>query len=131
MKKFGLDTSKHMKTPMGTNDKLSKNENDVSIDLILYRSIIGSLLYLNASKLDICFSVGVCTRYQANPKESHIATIKKIIRYVNDTADYSIWFTKDTNSSLTGYNDVHWAENIDDRKSITGGCFYLENNMVS
>ena len=92
MKKFGLENAKCVKTPMGTNDKLSKDENGVSIDPTLFRSMIGSLLYLIASRPDICFSVGICARYQANPKELHLATVKMIIRYVNGTIDYGIWF---------------------------------------
>ena len=72
---------------MGTNDKLSKDENSVSIDHTLFRSMIRSLLYLTACRLD---SVGVCAKYQVNPKKSHIAAVKRIIRYVNDTADYGI-----------------------------------------
>ena len=75
-----MDSAKHMKTPIGTNDKLSKDENGVSVDLTLFRSMIGSLLYLTASRPDICFSVGICARYQTNPKESHIAAVKRIIR---------------------------------------------------
>ena len=101
-KKFGLETSKHMKTLMGTNEKLSKDENDVTIDSTLYKSMVGSLLYLIASRLDICFSVSVCARYQANLKESHVAVVKRIIKYVNGIADYGIWFFKDTNSNLAG-----------------------------
>ena len=89
-KKFGLETSKHMKTHMGTNEKLSKDENGVSVDPILYRNMIVSLLYLTASRPNISFSVGVCARYQANPMESHIATVKRIIKYVNGTVDYGI-----------------------------------------
>ena len=90
VKKFGLETSKYLKTPMGTNDKLFKDDNGVSIDPTLFRSMIGSLLYLTASRPGICFSVGVCARYQGNPKESHLAAVKRIIRYVNGTADYGI-----------------------------------------
>ena len=63
VKKFGLENAKSMKTPMGTNDKLSKDENSISIDPTLFRSMIESLLYLNASRPDICFSVGICARY--------------------------------------------------------------------
>ena len=74
----------------GTNDKLSKDENGVSIDPTLFRSMIGSLLYLTASRPDICFSVGICAKYQVNPKESHIAAVKMIIKYVNATTDYGI-----------------------------------------
>ena len=75
---------------MRTNDKLSKDENGVSIDPTLFRSMIGSLLYLTASRPDICFSVGVCVRYQVNPKKFHIALVKRIIWYVNVTTDYGI-----------------------------------------
>ena len=131
VKKFGMDSAKHLKTPMGTNEKLSKDDNGVPVDPTLYRSMIGSLLYLTASRPDIAFSVGVCARYQANPKESHVGAVKRIIRYVNGTADYGIWFSKDTNSSLAGYSDADWAGNADDRKSTSGGCFYLGNNLVS
>ena len=113
VKKFGMDSAKHMKTPMGTNDKLSKDENGICVDPTLFRSMIGSLLYLTASRPDICFSVGICARYQANPKESHIAVVKRINRYVSGTTDYGIWLSKNTNFGLAGYSDVDWAGNAD------------------
>ncbi|XP_039119056.1 secreted RxLR effector protein 161-like [Dioscorea cayenensis subsp. rotundata] len=93
--------------------------------------MIGSLLYLTASRPDISFSVGVCARYQATPKESHLTAVKRIIRYVHGTAEYGIWYSKDSNSHLAGYSDADWAGNIDDRKSTSGGCFYLGNNLVT
>ena len=65
--------------------------------------MIGSLLYLIGSRLDICYSVGVCARYQANPKESHLAAVKGIIRFVNGTIYFGIWYSKDTNMNLTGF----------------------------
>lgn len=76
VKKFGLEFAKHSRTPMSTTTKLSKDTDGVSVDQTLYRSMIGSLLYLTASRPDIAFSVGVCARYQANPKESHLTAIK-------------------------------------------------------
>ena len=66
------------------------NDYGVLVDLTLYRSMIGSLLYLIENRLDIAFNVGVCARYQANPKESHIGVVKRIIRYVKGTTDYGI-----------------------------------------
>ncbi|XP_039127020.1 secreted RxLR effector protein 161-like [Dioscorea cayenensis subsp. rotundata] len=93
--------------------------------------MIGSLLYLTASRLDISFSVGVCARYQATPKESHLKAVKRIIRYVHGTTEYGIWYSKDSNSHIVGYSDAYWAGNIDDRKSTSGGCFYLGNNLVT
>jgi hypothetical protein len=60
------------------------------MDPTLYRSMIGSLLYLIASRPDIAFSVGVCARFQANPEESHITPVNRIIKYVNDTINHDI-----------------------------------------
>ena len=67
--------------------KLSSDPADVEVDPTLYRSIIGSLLYLTVSRPDIAFNVGVCASFQAAPKESHMMVVKRIIRYVNGTSD--------------------------------------------
>jgi hypothetical protein len=75
--------------------------------------------------------VGVCARFQANPKESHLTAVKRIIRYVNDTLLYGIWYSRETNLVVAGYSDADWAGNIDDRKSTSGGCFYVGNNLVA
>ncbi|CAM8917424.1 unnamed protein product [Rhodiola kirilowii] len=68
--------------------------------------MIGSVLYLTASRPDIAYAVGVCARYQASPKESHLLQVKRIIKYVCGTADYGIRHTKDTSSYLVGYYDA-------------------------
>ena len=101
------------------------------MDTTLYRSMIGSLLYLTASKPNIAFSVGVCSRFQAAPKESHLTAVKQIIPYINGMSDYGIWYSRDSNECLAGYSNADWAGCIDDRKSTSGGCFYLGNNLVS
>ena len=93
--------------------------------------MIGSLLYLIASRPDICYSVGVCARYQSNPKESHTTAVKRIIRHVSGTLDYGIWYYKDSNICFAGFSDADWTGNTDDRKSTIGGCFYLGNNLIS
>ena len=131
VKKFGLDSKKHASTPMSSSTKLNVDSSGVEVSPTLYRSIIGSLLYLTASRPDIAFSVGVCARYQANRKESHLTVVKRIIRYINGTSDYGLWYSKDSNACLVGYLDADWAGSVDDRKSTSGGCFYLGNNLVS
>ena len=93
--------------------------------------MIGSLLYLIASRPDISYSVGVCARYQANPIESHMTTLKRIIKYVKNTAEFDVWYSKDTSDVIIGYSDADWAGNADDRKRTSGGCFYVSNNLVS
>ena len=79
VKKFGLDSKKHASTPMSSSTKLNVDSFGVEVNPTLYRSIIRSLLYLIASRPDIAFSVGVCARYQATPKESHLTAVKRII----------------------------------------------------
>ena len=131
VKRFGLDSKKHTSTPMSSSVKLSRDAVGVEVDPTLYRSMIDSFLYLSTSRPDIAFSVGVCARFQATPKESHLTVVKRIIRYINGTSDYGIWYSRDSNECLAGYSDVDWAECIDDRKSTFDGCFYLGNNLVS
>ena len=96
VKKFGLKFASSVRTPMSPNVKLTIDLLGKSIDPSLYRSIIGSLLYLTASRPDISYSVGVCTRYQTNPKESHMIALKRIIKYVKTTAEFGVWYSKDT-----------------------------------
>ena len=121
--KFGLECASPVRTPMGPNVKLTIDLLGKSINSSLYRSTIGSLLYLIASRPDISYSVRVCARYQANPKESHMIALKRIIKYVKTTTDFGVWYNKDTNDVLAGYSDVDWVRNADDRKSILGVVF--------
>jgi len=131
VKKFGLDNASHKRTPAATHLKLSKDENGVVVDQSLYRSMIGSLLYLKTSRPDITFVVGVCARYQEEPKMSHLIQVKRILKYINGTTDYGILYSHSENSRLIGYCDVDWAGSADDRKSTSRGCFFLGNNLVS
>ena len=131
VKKFGLESTSSVRTPMSLNVKLTVDLLSKSIDSSLYRSMIDNLLYLTTSRPDIKYSVGVCARYQVNPKESHMITLKIIIKYVKTTADFSVWYNKDTNDVLTGCSNANWAGNANNRKSTSGGCFYVGNNLVS
>ena len=116
---------------MSPNVKLTIDLLGKCVDSFLYRSMIGSFLYLTASKPDISYSVGVCAKYQANPKESHKIAWKRIIKYVKTIADFGVWYSKDTDDVLSRYSDTDWAGNTDERKSTSGGCFYVGNNLIS
>ena len=107
VKKFDLEFASSVRTPMSPNVKHTIDLLGKSVDSSLYRSMIGSLLYLTASKPDISYSVGVCARYQVNPKESHMIALKRIIKYVKTTVDFGVWYSKDTNDVLAGYSDVN------------------------
>ena len=131
VKKFGLKSASSIRTPMSSNVKLTVDLLGKSVDPSLYRSMIGSLLYFTASRPDISYSVEVCARYQANPKESHMTALKRIIKYVKTTTEFGVWYNKDTSDVLAGYFNADWTGNADDRKSSSGGCFYVGNNLVS
>lgn len=112
MSKFGIIQSKPFHTPISTSEKVNKDAEGKDVDTKMYRSMIGSLLYLTASRPNISFSVGVCDRYQAAPKESHLKAIKRIIRYICGTINYGLWYPFDTDSVITSYSDADWAENL-------------------
>ncbi|KAL0540911.1 hypothetical protein IC582_020936 [Cucumis melo] len=101
------------------------------VDHKLYRSMIGSLLYLIASRPDIAYAVGICARYQSDPRISHLNAVKRIIKYVHGTTDFGILYFYDTSFELVGYCDADWLGSADDQKSTSGGCFFLENNLFS
>ena len=111
-----MDNAAYVKTPMAANVKLTNYPSGESVDVTLYRSMIGCLLYLIASRPDIAFSVGVCSRFQSNPKVSHLNAVKRIIKYVGGTCDYELFYSKYSNLSLTGFSDSDWAGNANDRK---------------
>ena len=108
---------------MSPNVKLTVDLLGKSVDPSLYRSMIGSFLYLTTSRLDISYSIGVCARYQANPKESHTTALKRIIKYIKTIAEFGVWYSKDTSDVLAGYSDADWAGNANDRKSTLRDCF--------
>ena len=89
---------------MATNAKLTNDPSAEFVDVTLYRSMIGCLLYLTINRPDIAFSVSVCSRFQSNPKISHLNVVKRIIKYVGGTCDYGLFYSKDSNLSLVGFS---------------------------
>ena len=131
VKRFGLDNAAYSRTPMAANAKLTNDPSGEFVDVALYRSMIGCLLYLTASRSDIAFNVGVCSRFQSTPKVSHLNAVKRIIKYVGRTCDYGLFYSKESNLPFAGFSDSDWAGNAHDRKSTTSGCFYVGTNLVT
>jgi hypothetical protein len=92
--------------------------------------MIGSLLYLCASRPDIMLSVGVCARFQAAPKESHLVAVKRIFRYLVNTPNFGLWYPKGASFDLVGYSDLDWAGDKVERKSTSRACQFLGRSMV-
>ena len=91
---FRMENVKHMATPMSTACYLDKDETVQLIDIKKYRGMIRSLLYLSASRPNIMFSVCMCARFQANPKESHLSAVKRIMRYLLGTINLGLWYLR-------------------------------------
>ncbi|XP_071697393.1 secreted RxLR effector protein 161-like [Rutidosis leptorrhynchoides] len=116
---------------MSVSEKLSKDESGKSTCQKSYRRMIGSLLYLTASRPDIMFATCLCARYQAGPKESHYKAVKRIFRYLKGTPNLGLWYPKGSGFELIGYIDADYAGCKIDRKSTSGGCQLLGGKLVS
>jgi hypothetical protein len=131
LKKFDMENAKPIKTPRPTNGHLDLNEDGKAVDQKVYRSIIGSLLYLCASRPDIMLSVCMYARFQANPKECHLMAVKRILRYLVYTSYLGLWYPKGSTFNLLGYSDSDYAGCKVDRKSTSGTCQFLGRPLVS
>ncbi|GJX08231.1 putative ribonuclease H-like domain-containing protein [Tanacetum coccineum] len=131
LKKFGFTKVKTASTPMETQKPLLKDEDGEEVDVHMYRSMIGSLMYLTSSRPDIMFAVCACARYQVNPKVSHLHAVKRIFRYLKGQPKLGLWYPKDSPFDLVAYTDSDYAGASLDRKSTTGGCQFLGCRLIS
>ncbi|GJZ93075.1 hypothetical protein Tco_0665140 [Tanacetum coccineum] len=116
---------------MEPNKALIKDEEADSVDVHLYRSMIGSLMYLTASRPDIMFAVCACARFQVTPKMSHLHAVKRIFRYLKGQPKLGLWYPRDSPFDLEAFSDSDYAGASLDRKSTTGGCQFLGKRLIS
>ncbi|WJX88387.1 hypothetical protein P8452_70484 [Trifolium repens] len=131
LKKFNLDDCKIMSTPMHPTSSLSKEEIGSKVDQKLYRGMIGSLLYLTASRPDILYSVCLCARFQSDPREPHLTAVKRIFRYLKGTTNLGLLYKKSLDSKLVGFCDADYAGDKIERKSTNGNCQFIGENLIS
>ena len=130
LKKFGLLNCSSATTPMATATKLDK-DTGASVDITNYRGMIGSLLYLTASRPDIMYATCLCARFQADPREPHLTAVKRIFKYLKGTITLGLWYPRDSDFHLIGYSDADFAGCKIDRKSTSGSCQFLGDRLVS
>ncbi|KAK2451190.1 putative mitochondrial protein [Trifolium repens] len=131
LKKFNLEDCKTMATPVHPTSSLSKEEIGTKVDQKLYRGMIGSLLYLTASRPDILYSVCLCARFQSDPRESHLTTVKRIYRYLKGTTNLGLLYKKSLDNKLVGFCDADYAGDRIERKSTSGNCQFIGENLIS
>ncbi|GJX44368.1 hypothetical protein Tco_0261044 [Tanacetum coccineum] len=125
LKTFGLEDSKPTKTPMSTEINLTMDDEADSVDSSKYQGMIGSLLYLTASRPDIMFSVCLYAHFQENPKSTHLEVVKRIFRYIRGTSHLGFWYPIGTGIETVVYADSDHAGDYVDRKSTSGVCTFM------
>ncbi|GKB18393.1 putative ribonuclease H-like domain-containing protein [Tanacetum coccineum] len=131
LKKFEFIIIKTSSTPIETHKALLKDEEAKDMDVHLYRSMIGSLMYLTASRPDIMFVVCACARFQVTPKVSHLHVVKRIFRYLIGQSKLGLWYPRDLPFDLEAFSDSDYAGASLDKKSTTGGCQFLGKRLIS
>ncbi|GKD77433.1 hypothetical protein Tco_1340054 [Tanacetum coccineum] len=131
LKKFDFVTMKTASTPIETNKALFKDKEAKDVDVHLYKSMIGSLMYLTASRPDIMFAVYACARFQVTPKISHLHAMKRIFRYLKGQPKLGLWYPRDSPFDLEAFLDSDYAGASLDRKSTTRGCQFLGKRLIS
>ncbi|XP_070055020.1 uncharacterized mitochondrial protein AtMg00240-like [Nicotiana tomentosiformis] len=126
-----METSKVIDTPITTATHLDMDEPGSPVNQTKCKGIIGSLLYLTASRPDIMFSMGLCARFQSNPKKSHLKAAKRILRYLKGMHDLVLYYSSGDSFDLNGYDDADYAGYLVDRKSTSGMVIYtVEYNKI-
>ncbi|GJX84606.1 hypothetical protein Tco_0335380 [Tanacetum coccineum] len=129
--KNGLNSTDSVETPLIENKKLDEDLQGKKVDATLYRGMIGSLMYLTAIRPDLNYVVCLCARYQAKPTEKHLQAVKRIFRYLKGTINMGLWYSKDTDMSLTTYADADHAGCQDTRRSTSGSTQFLGDKLLT
>ncbi|GJR39654.1 retrovirus-related pol polyprotein from transposon TNT 1-94 [Tanacetum coccineum] len=131
LKKYGFDSCDPVDTPMVEKSKLDEDKEGKVVDPSHYRGMIGTLLYLIASRPDLQFAICMCARYQARPTEKHLHAVKRIFRYLRGTVNRGLWYPKDSSIALTAFADADHAGCQDTRRSTSGSMQFLGDRLVS
>lgn len=130
LRRFGMLVSRVVGSPIVPGSRLSKDEHGVVVDESFYKQVMGSLMYLTATRPDLMYSVSLVSRFMSKPTELHLQATKRILRYLKGTVDYGIMYKREI-SDLVAYTDSDYAGDLDDRKSTSGYVFLLGSGAIS
>nr|GFA30910.1 hypothetical protein [Tanacetum cinerariifolium] len=131
LKKYGFKSCDPMDTPMVEKSKLDDDKERKAVDPSHYRGMIGTLLYLTASRPDLQFAICMCAWYQARPTEKHLYAVKRIFRYLRGTVNQGQWYLKDSSIALTAFANADHAGCQDTRHSTSGSLQFLGDRLIS
>ena len=131
LKKFNMDSCKKMSTPLMQDEKLCTNDGANKVNERLYRSLVGCLMYLTATRPDILYAVSLLSRFMHCASELHFKAAKRVLRYIKGTTNFGVTFRRSNEVSLHGFSDSDWAGSCDDMKSTSGYLFNLGSGNFS
>ncbi|XP_017179515.1 uncharacterized mitochondrial protein AtMg00810-like [Malus domestica] len=131
LNKFGLSECKSVFTPLVPSDKLCKDDGSGSASEEQYRRIVGSLLYLTATRPDIMYDASLLARFMNSPTNKHFGTAKRVLRYIKGTLDYGLEYVKGKNAMLIGFCDSDGGGSVDDNKNTSGNAFSFGSRVFS
>ena len=108
-----------------------KDEEGAKVNAIMYKQLVGSLMYLTATRSDLMYVVSLISRFMASPTELYLQVAKKVLRYLKGTVDLEVFYRKEGNGELIAYTDSDYAGNVDDRKNTNGYVFLISEGVVS
>ena len=114
LKRFNMEDSNLVSIPIIIGCKLSKDDESLEVDHTMYRSMIGSMLYVTATRPDVIQVVGLVSRFQSSPKETHVTAVKIIFKYLKGTMEYGLWYPKSQEFILKSFTNADWARSVDD-----------------
>ena len=129
--RFGMDRSNSICNPIVPGFKFVKDEGGAKVDKTYYKQVVGSLMYLKATRPDMMFVVSIISRYMENPTELHLQTAKRVLRYLQGTFGFGIFYRKRGDDELVAYTDSDYAGDLEDRKSTSGYVFLLSSGAIS
>jgi hypothetical protein len=131
LRKFRMVGCKPMAAPLAVNEKLNKEDGGKKVDATLYRSLVGNLLYLTATRPDIMFAASLLSRFMHSLSYFHFAATKRVLKYIQGTTSYGIRYCRNSMVKLLGFCDNDLGGYVDDMKSTLGYAFSLGSDVFS
>lgn len=131
LRRFGMEHCNSVQNPIVPGFKIDKDENGTEVDSPFYKQLVGSMMYLTTTRPDIMYAVNLISRYMSKPTVLHLSAAKRVLRYLQGTADFGILYKKEGNKELIGFTDSDYAGSVEDRKSTSGYVFILSSTAVA
>jgi len=129
LKKFKMKDSNPVKTPIEIGIKLTMEGDGQTVDATYFKKIVGSLRYLTCTRPNICYAMGLVSRYMESPRQVHLQVVKRIMRYIKGTTTFGLFYSSSKKIEIVEYSDSNWGGDSNKRKSTSGNCFMIGNTV--